>query len=302
VTVVLETESARAANRIGLSHTLAALAKQDYPRERVDIVVIDGGAFPDLPAIVATALPGARLVDGRGLTKYQMKNLGAEVAAHDVVAYVDSDCALSSHWVTEVVRSLVEATGDVAGVQGRTHLARGPFSRQVNALTHGLRSRGTGTTAPRILSDNCAFRREMIRRFPFVRPELSTAPESVLMAHLLHHGFRVLMNERMAIVHDYPGLGFLLARGYGTGVCMMRIRRTDRSLRAWWAGRLGPLGPPILTAGKLVRDLRQIAINNPMLGLGWTDWLAFVPLYVAYYAAHLVGGYAAILGFPTPRF
>jgi hypothetical protein len=122
----------------------------------------------------------------------------------------------------------------------------------------------------------------------------------------------MIVNEEMRSTHDYPKtngftgwvamLGFFLQRAYSNGYSMTRVRFLVSGLRANWARRLGPVAPPILVAGKLVADLDQIARNNRRLGLRWWSWIPFLPCYVAYYVGHLVGGYAALLGLPTPRF
>jgi hypothetical protein len=83
---------------------------------------------------------------------------------------------------------------------------------------------------------------------------------------------------------------------------MTRVRFLASDLRAPWTKWLGPAGPPILVAGKMGVDLVQVARNNRALGLAWRDGIPFLPLYIAYYAGHLVGGYAALLRLPAPRF
>ena len=97
-------------------------------------------------------------------------------------------------------------------------------------------------------------------------------------------------------------LGFFLPRAYSTGYCMTRVRFLVSGLRANWVPWLGPVGPPILVAGKLVADLDQILRNNHAFGLTWWHWIAFSPVYVAYYVGLLVGAYAALLRLPAPRF
>lgn len=302
MSVVLETDSARHAGRIGLAQALAGLARQDYPRQLLEPIVVDCGELPDLAARVQAALPGARIIDGRGLTKYEMKNLGATAATGDVVAFTDGDCIVGRRWVTEIARSLAGAPASVVGVQGRTRLAAGPFNRQVSVLLYGLRIDATGRLALRIVSDNCAFRRDFIRRIPFEQATLATTPESILTARMAQLGVHLAVNEAMGTVHDYPRvLPFLTERAYGNGFCMMRARRRGRELRAWRLGRLGPLGPPLLVAGKIATDLRQIAANNRTLGLRWRDWIPFLPLALAYYGGHLAGGYGAVMGRAMPR-
>jgi glycosyltransferase involved in cell wall biosynthesis len=312
VTVVVETENERDAQEIRLWDVLHALALQTYPRALTEIIVVDSGDIPGLARVVAEHLPDARIVDGTGLTEYQMKNLGAREATGAIVAFCDGDCKPQPEWVEEVVRSLREASRNVVGVQGRTVLRPGLFSRQLSALLYGLRTDASGRLSHRIVADNCAFRRDFLLPEGFEADRLPTTPETVLGMRTASRGLAMIVNDRMRSVHDYPRtnglrglaamLGFFLRRAYSNGYCMTRVRFLTSGLRAGWVRWLGPAGPPVLVAGKIVADLGQIAQNDRQLHLTWLDWVPFSPFYLAYYAGHLVGGYAALLRFPTPRF
>jgi hypothetical protein len=302
ISVVLETDSASHARHLGLREALQGLAAQTYPRELIELVVVDA-RIADLEGLLRPSFPDARVVDGGRLTKYEMKNLGARTATGSIVAFTDGDCVVAPTWVAEIAACLGSAPTFVAGVQGRTVLEPGRFSRQVTALLYGMRTDRSGRWARRIVSDNCAFRRDFILANPFAPAVLSTTPDSVMLARIRAQGLEMLFNDRMRAVHDNPAtLHFFMLRAYGNGFCMMRARAQSRSLRAGWLGRLGPLGPPLLAAGKVVADLPLLSTNRAALDLAWYHWIPFLPLYASYYAAHLVGGLASVLRLPMPRF
>ena len=52
VSVVLETDSVHASDDISIIDCLEALARQDYPRERIDVIAVDGGKVPGLEGVV----------------------------------------------------------------------------------------------------------------------------------------------------------------------------------------------------------------------------------------------------------
>jgi glycosyltransferase involved in cell wall biosynthesis len=312
VTVVVETENERDAQEIRLRDAFDALAKQTYPSHLTEFLVIDSGEIPDLAKVAAEHLPSARIVDGTGLTEYQMKNLGVREAIGDIVAFCDGDCAPAPEWIEQVARSLGQAPPSVVGVQGHTVLRPGLFSRQISVLLYGVRLDASRRFSRRIVSDNCAFRRDFILQERFAPDSLASTPETVLAVRVSSRGLAMIVNNQMRSVHDYPRtrglrgltgmLGFLLRRAYSNGYCMTRVRFMVSGLRAGWVRWLGPAAPPVLVTGKIIADLDQIARNNRQLELTWLDWIPFVPLYLAYYAGHLVGGYAALLGFAAPRF
>ena len=272
---------------------------------------MDSGVVPGLARLVAEYLPTARIVNGAGLSEYEMKNLGVREATGEIVAYSDGDCAPGPEWIAEVVKSLAEASSSVVGVQGRTVLRPGLFSRQLSVLLYGHRTDASGRVSRRLVSDNCAFRREYLLQERFEPDRLPSTPDTVLLTRTSGRGLTMIVNNAMRSVHDYPEtrglrgftamLGFFMQRAYSNGYCMTRVRSLVPGLRAGWTRWLGPVGPPVLVAGKIVADLDQIAKNNDPLDLEWSDWIPFAPFYLACYAGHLIGGYAALLDRAVPR-
>ncbi|HXJ79693.1 MAG TPA: glycosyltransferase [Candidatus Methylomirabilis sp.] len=311
VTVVVETENEREAQEIRLGDVLQALSTQTYPAALTEFIVVDSGEIPALATMIAERLPAARIVNGTGLTEYQMKNLAASLATADIVAYCDGDCAPARGWIAAVATSLGEASPDVVGVQGRTVLRPGLFSRQLSVLLYGWRTDASGRVSHRIVSDNCAFRRDFLREQRFEPDQLPSTPETVLWTRTAGRDLSMIVNEAMRSTHDYPttsglrGLGkvfrFFWQRAYSNGYCMTQVRFLVSGLRAGWIRWLGPVGPPILVAAKMIHDVDQIVRNSEHLGLTWRDWIPFSPVYVAYYAGHLVGGYGALLRCSVPR-
>jgi len=85
---------------------LAALAAQTYPRDRVEVVVVDNAstedqaaALPDDPrfTLVREPVPGS----------YAARNRGLEVASGEVLAFTDADCVPDPEWLQQAVAALV---------------------------------------------------------------------------------------------------------------------------------------------------------------------------------------------------
>src|SRR5688572_14172343 len=167
VSVVLETDSVHASDTVSIVECLDALTRQDYPREHMDVIAVDGGKVPGLAGLVRARFPSATLLECPGGTKFEQKNLGMKAARGDIIALLDADCAAAVDWVSTIARELQAASPDVAGIQGITELSPGFLSREVTALLYGMRSGPRDRTAARLVTDNVAFRRDVIRRFAF---------------------------------------------------------------------------------------------------------------------------------------
>ena len=222
VSVVLETDSVEGYDVITIRDCLDALARQSYPRELIEVVVVDGGKVAGLESIVGELFPAAVIVKLPGGRKFEQKNAGMKVATGDIVAFLDSDCAPARDWLSTVVRELAKAPPEVAGVQGITVLSDGFLSRELSAFFYGTRTGADDRHSARLLTDNCALRREIAQRFAFEHASFSTVADSLLLKRLTRDGYRILLCDEIRMVHSYPDsawdrLRWVLTRAYGVG-------------------------------------------------------------------------------------
>lgn len=116
-----------------LAAGLRALARCDYPRERVEVIVVDqaSGAPPRVVlAGLSSQLDLAMIELGTGGLA-RARNAGARHARGDYLAFIDEDCAPTSDWLREVAAQF--AMNPTVAVVGRT----------VNALPNKLTSEAT---------------------------------------------------------------------------------------------------------------------------------------------------------------
>ncbi len=220
--------------------------------------------------------------------------------------HVDGDCAPPPDWLSTIVRALARHGGapDVAGVQGITRLSRGWLAAEASALFYGARRRRDSLRADRLVTDNCAFRRDVFLRFAFEHPAFSTVVDTLLLRRLERAGYRVLVCEDLRMRHSFPGLAtreglrWFFGRAYGVGYSMVRLRELEPDLRGSALVRGGGLGWPLLALGKCVIDLRQVWENRRRLD---ARFMATLPLAALYELTLFAGGIGAILRLPPPR-
>jgi GT2 family glycosyltransferase len=304
VSVVIETDSVHAFDDITIADCVDAIARQTYPRDLVQVIAVDGGKAPALADLVTRAFPGATLLALPGGSKFEQKNLGAKAATGEILAFVDGDCAPPPDWLATIVRELAGAPLDVAGVQGVTRLTQGWLAAEVSALFYGARRRWDGPWADRLVTDNCAFRTEVFRRFAFEHAAFSTVVDTLLLRRLERAGYRVLVCEDLGMAHSFPGLAtrdglrWFFGRAYGVGYYMVRMRQLEPDLRGSALVRGPGLGWPLLALGKCVVDLRQVWENRSRLNARFT---AALPLAVLYELTLFAGGIGALLRLPPTR-
>jgi GT2 family glycosyltransferase/glycosyltransferase involved in cell wall biosynthesis len=108
-------------NQPGLDLVLAALDRQSYPRERLEIVVADDGSAqaPDTAAAGGTTV-AAVWQENRGFRAAAARNLGAARARGDVLLFLDGDTVPEADFVRRLAR-LPARCADVIAVGRRRH-------------------------------------------------------------------------------------------------------------------------------------------------------------------------------------
>jgi GT2 family glycosyltransferase len=107
-----------------LARCLAAVAALDYPRDALEVIVVDDGGS-------LHPLPGVRLVRAAGEGPGAARNAGARAAGGELLAFTDDDCLPEPGWL----RGLCALAGPGTMVGGRTVNAL-PGNRFADASQH----------------------------------------------------------------------------------------------------------------------------------------------------------------------
>jgi GT2 family glycosyltransferase len=110
-----------------LEDCLASVAELDYPRERVDVVLVDNGSTDGSVALVRERFPDVRIVQHeRNLGFAAACNAGARAARDaEVVVFLNNDMRFERAFLAELVAPLVRrecaaTTAKILGWDGRT--------------------------------------------------------------------------------------------------------------------------------------------------------------------------------------
>ena len=108
-----------------LAACLEALAHQDYPADRFEVIVVDDGSEPPLEPIEAND-PQVRWLRQANAGPAAARNAGASAARGELLAFTDDDCMPSPGWLSALA----------ARLDGRVDTAVG--GRTVNALKENV--------------------------------------------------------------------------------------------------------------------------------------------------------------------
>ncbi len=99
-----------------LARCLRALARQSYPAERFEVIVVDNGPVPSV-ALAAEGLRAARVVHEPKAGLYAARNRGMADARGAILGFTDADCVPADDWIECGVKAVrrLERPGLVGG-------------------------------------------------------------------------------------------------------------------------------------------------------------------------------------------
>lgn len=96
-----------------LSDCLRSIDALEYPAEKREVVIVDGGSSDDTVKIARSL--GANVIMGSSEGPTMARFEGVQSARGDIIAFTDSDCIVDQFWLTEGVKLLTSNIGTVVG-------------------------------------------------------------------------------------------------------------------------------------------------------------------------------------------
>ncbi len=235
-----------------LRRCLESVQRLRYPKERLEILVVDDGSGDD-GAAVARAL-GATVIPsgGCGRGPAAARNVGASAARGEILAFLDSDCVASEDWLAEITDSFADPS--VAAVGGRvdgmlTSSGLDRYEARMSSLSLGQRERAAQLGSDTFYLPSCNL---LVRRLAFVevggfREELQVAEDVDLSWRLRDRGHMIAYVPRGHVQHEHRNRlrPFLRRRfEYGTSEGVLHVLHPERRKRI-------VLPPALVVAGLL---------------------------------------------------
>jgi GT2 family glycosyltransferase len=221
--------------RESLRRCLEALATLDYPRELLELVVVDDGRR-ELEALVAPYRERveAKLIAGPGKGPALARNAGIAAASGELLAFTDDDCAPDPGWLAALAR----AVGDrerIAGGRTVNGLPRNSYSAASQAINDAVYDHYNADPGHALFlaSNNIAGPATAFARLGGFdgRFSLAAGEDRDLCTRWLEQGGELYL-EQAAIVEHFHELGFggfwRQHYGYGRGTYLQRRFRAER--------------------------------------------------------------------------
>lgn len=250
---------------------VASLLALDYPRDRLEVIVVDDASEPPLSRALF-GLPVRVLRLRRRAGPSAARNLGLREARGEVVAFTDNDCVALPGWLRALVAPLCCPGVEVAGGRvlspplegwiGAFEAARSPLDMGAGGGRVGL-----GEAVPYLPSCNLAADRRALLRLGGFEEEMELGEDADLVWRAVRAGMGIRYEPSARVVHRHrTRLGAFLRRraDYGSSEADLQRRHPEAVRRmvlpvagALWLAALGAL-PRSRRAAALLAGLSSL--------------------------------------------
>jgi len=234
-----------------LDRCLASVAAQDYPADRLEVLIYDGASTDRSREIAAGFVAGRgawELFDNPSRIQAAAWNLGIEQASGDVIGILSGHAQLGPLYVTAAVETLERTGADMVGGPVRA-VARNPegdaialaISTPFGVGSARFRYTDREEDVDTVFMGIC--RRETYRKFRFDE-EMVRNQDDELSYRILDHGGRIVCNPRIESSYEpRSSLGALWRQYFQYGFWKVRVMQQHPSQI-----RRRQLMPPIFMA------------------------------------------------------
>lgn len=265
-----------------IERSLAAVLAQDYPAERMEILVVDGmsdDATRDIISqfIIHNPQFTIHLLDNPRHIVPTALNIGLAHATGDVIMRIDGHCEIPLDYVSRCVERLVAGEGDCAGgaidTIGETPMAASIATAMSSSFGVGGSTFRTATTGVHLV-DTLAFggyTRQAIQRCGSFDEELVRNQDEEYNYRLRKLGGRIVMDSSLRIRYFSRSSSASLWRQYFQyGYWKVRVLQKHPRQMQW-----RQFVPPVFVATVIGG-----AILSPFFPLVRWFWLACLALYI----------------------
>ena len=261
--------------------TVKSLADQTWPLERVEIILAGSvqQAAGWQEALAQEHRFFAVKVIGVDAHYYRLKNLGAEAASGDILAFTDSDALPEDGWLEAIARGIEGGAAVVAGMTlYRPESGRTRFPNLLTVAASISWGFIVGDPARGFLSHNVGFRRSAFEQIRYREDLGRTCAGSFLYEAVVRNGLAVRFQQEQRVRHVFTWRWWLRRLHVRFGHEVYLLRRLNAGTRYGWTRRLSVLEPLATMAWHVVLDVPQwFRFTNRM---GWSAFgqVAYIPM------------------------
>ncbi len=231
---------------------IASLQALDYPKERLDVLVVDNGSTDG--SAEAAESRGVRVIREERPGASHARNSGVAATRGSIVAFTDHDCVVTRGWIRGLVAAFADPGVGGAGGRTETYLPKTAVERHAVRTGHlDAEHHLAHPTFPFAPTANAAFRREIFERIGGFDPEFPWGePVDFCKRAVRDAGTRIAFAPRAIVFHRARSSVAEFCRqqrGYGFSLALLCAKYRDEVV--WDGARDRAATAEIVKAGLL---------------------------------------------------
>ncbi len=185
-----------------LKKALNSLRKVNYPKDRLEIVVVEEADSPqEIEGVKYVFIPYKERMDFG-----YARNVGVKNTTHSIIAWTDDDCIVDKNWLKELASCF---NGNIVGVAGAV------LVRNTNAIGYcenvlgfpggGLKkihmTKGKIITTEQLSTCNCAYRKRLFEEIGYFKEDTPYSGEDYDFAQRVIRKYKCLYNPKAVVYH-----------------------------------------------------------------------------------------------------
>lgn len=221
-----------------LETCLAALAKQSYPADQFEVIVVDNGSRRAVSCELQERFPSVLFCLEATPGSYAARNCGIELAQGEVIAFTDSDCRPAVDWLASGVAALFSFP-ECGMVAGRVELVFKNPSRPTAADLYeqvlGFPQEEYLTNSQFGATANVFTRREVIRQVGPFNAGLKSGGDAEWGQRVFAAGYQQAYAAEAIVLHPSRGsLWELVKKRRRTAGGLFQIKREKEAATGRW--------------------------------------------------------------------
>jgi len=224
---------------------LESLMRLEYPKEKYEIIVVDGNSTDKTREIVKK-YPVKLIIDKEGGLA-NSRNIGIQAAKGDYIASTDADCVVKEDWLRILVGSIQEAPEDVVAVGGPNSIFEddAPFAKLVGYMQETFFASGGAPQSYKINESkyvfsihncNILYKKGVLIEKGGFDENFNVGEDAELNFRLRQKGYKFLYLPSIIVWHRRPdGLKKFIKKMFLYGDSMAKITRKHKKIIRWYA-------------------------------------------------------------------
>lgn len=297
---------------LGTAHeTIGALQEQHFPIDQVEVILVGSSEQTrDWEETYAhqTDFFAVKTLAMKGEHYYELKNIGADLATGEIVAFTDSDVRPKPTWLSAIVEA-IHAGADVVAGPSLFRPLNGSISpdsllmRVFASITWGWivgKSRqGSFLKAVGFMDHNVAMRAEVFRDYRYQTEFGRVIASPLLYRALANAGLTLAIQPQQQAAHHFTFKYWIFNLHFRYGYEVFHLRRLDQHYPNQWIAQTRFLEPLVTLIWHMLLDIPKWFRFSRLLGTHVVYQVGMLPVVIVLstiaHTSEMIGMYSTLI-------